>query len=595
MDVFSGVKLASGGELGFGVGEEEWGSGEREVLEDLARRTEGLVDLFVARFGEPASIEERKTPNLGEEGLPWMGSGSQPLASDGLIFGGIGAVQRHSLRDVSLWMRQIYTYGEQAYGVKDNPLRERRKRRRRTPSRQPKTANGDLKASENAERGDLRRTTERMRAAEHEATDNKSDVELPLESRPEIDSRTASHDPTTTTEEIPTLVIDETHPGIPPPIISGAEQNIRKSARQTGPEAEQDESGNAEAVDEPTNALGIPDQYMKYLTFGLSTLGKPKVPSTSRRMSGTSAKEPTTRTKTGGSKSSKAIRPIINEEDEPPPSMTQVEPMPEGEAIRSKLATQIRQENRGHFVIGLKGNLLELDELSSDDDQTENLSDEGDLGLEADGSRIVLRTVQVEVVPRDDNEETSANEGSVARTDESLMNNYKRLRVVLYVHRPFMYCFLFKDRTSSLQWIQFYKSLHRNLVPIHKPLLSSTSAEKVTQRIENSHTLLSEDDGSLSERDANKNKPQSKRSSSSPIYSLIYDPRRLTLHTSILNIPEPGTPAAEGIFTGILKPSETPAWTRIEALNVHSQILNTLASVKNSRNELERMSRTSRG
>jgi hypothetical protein len=35
VDIYNGVKLAAGGELGIGVGEEEWGSGEREVLEDF--------------------------------------------------------------------------------------------------------------------------------------------------------------------------------------------------------------------------------------------------------------------------------------------------------------------------------------------------------------------------------------------------------------------------------------------------------------------------------------------------------------------------------------------------------------------------------
>jgi hypothetical protein len=35
VDIFGGLKLAAGGELGYGVGEEDWGSGDREVLEDL--------------------------------------------------------------------------------------------------------------------------------------------------------------------------------------------------------------------------------------------------------------------------------------------------------------------------------------------------------------------------------------------------------------------------------------------------------------------------------------------------------------------------------------------------------------------------------
>ena len=52
VEIFNGLKLAAGGELGIGVGEEDWGSGEREVLEGFIGRTEGLVDLVVARFGD---------------------------------------------------------------------------------------------------------------------------------------------------------------------------------------------------------------------------------------------------------------------------------------------------------------------------------------------------------------------------------------------------------------------------------------------------------------------------------------------------------------------------------------------------------------
>lgn len=60
-EVFSALKLSAGGELGIGVGEEEWGSGEREVLEDFIRRTSGLIDIVVSRFG----AGEHRDPQLG--------------------------------------------------------------------------------------------------------------------------------------------------------------------------------------------------------------------------------------------------------------------------------------------------------------------------------------------------------------------------------------------------------------------------------------------------------------------------------------------------------------------------------------------------
>lgn len=142
MDIFNGLKLAAGGELGIGVGEEEWGSGEREVLEDFVRRTDGLVDLIVSRFGD--SKEDERTmdsPTL----LPgssiikertvdeWQGGRQHPKPSDGVIFSGIGAITRSSIKDVSSWVELLHQYGQHAYGVQDNPAAARKKRRGKPP------------------------------------------------------------------------------------------------------------------------------------------------------------------------------------------------------------------------------------------------------------------------------------------------------------------------------------------------------------------------------------------------------------------------------------------------------------------------------
>ena len=65
--VFAGIKIAACGELGIGVGEEERGSGEREVLEGFVERTEGLVDLVVSKFG-PSDVElDADSPTKEEE------------------------------------------------------------------------------------------------------------------------------------------------------------------------------------------------------------------------------------------------------------------------------------------------------------------------------------------------------------------------------------------------------------------------------------------------------------------------------------------------------------------------------------------------
>ena len=74
--------------------------------------------------------------------------------------------------------------------------------------------------------------------------------------------------------------------------------------------------------------------------------------------------------------------------------------------------------------------------------------------------------------------------------------------------------------------------------------------------------------------------------SSQPICDLVYDPSNLTVHTTIPNIPEPGLTADE-IAAG--------PWTRIEALSVHSQILNTFTSTRRNTAEFERTCKTSRG
>ena len=118
-----------------------------------------------------------------------------------------------------------------------------------------------------------------------------------------------------------------------------------------------------------------------------------------------------------------------------------------------------------------------------------------------------------------------------------------------------------------------YKSLHHQLGPLQQSLLSSTSPAKVHQRL----------------RDAGAPQSTTSLDNPQPIYDLVYDPHSLTVHTTIPSIPESGTAAAEGLLAA------ESSWTRIEALNVHSQILNTHLSTRRHLSELERTSKTSRG
>ncbi|KAL4881462.1 hypothetical protein BJY04DRAFT_58542 [Aspergillus karnatakaensis] len=147
VEMYNGIKLSAGGELGVGVGEEEWGSGEREVLEDFVFRTDGLVDLVVSRFGDQHdSPENTQTANKpeGDAENQWLGSEAYPRPSDGVIFCGVGAITRQSLVSVSQWMEWIYRYGVDAYGVGEDPTSPRpRKRRKRQRATLPGRVTGD--------------------------------------------------------------------------------------------------------------------------------------------------------------------------------------------------------------------------------------------------------------------------------------------------------------------------------------------------------------------------------------------------------------------------------------------------------------------
>ncbi|KAL4996803.1 hypothetical protein BDV10DRAFT_171120 [Aspergillus recurvatus] len=134
VEMYNGIKLGAGGELGIGVGEEEWGSGEREVLEDFVSRTEGLVDLVVSRFGdpyEPSGSSQAASRPEGDAKSGWLGSDAYPRPSDGVIFTGVGAISKHSLVSISQWVEWIYRYGADAYGVSEDPTSPRRRKRKR--------------------------------------------------------------------------------------------------------------------------------------------------------------------------------------------------------------------------------------------------------------------------------------------------------------------------------------------------------------------------------------------------------------------------------------------------------------------------------
>lgn len=121
----------------------------------------------------------------------------------------------------------------------------------------------------------------------------------------------------------------------------------------------------------------------------------------------------------------------------------------------------------------------------------------------------------------------------------------------------------------------FYHSIHHQLGPLQRPLLVSTSPQRVFERLS----------------EASIPKSTTPTSSSEPIWDLVYNPANLAVHTTIPNIPELGVVSSRD--SG---PQATVApWTRAEALSVHLQILNTYSSTRRCSWDLERTCKTGRG
>jgi hypothetical protein len=267
--------------------------------------------------------------------------------------------------------------------------------------------------------------------------------------------------------------------------------------------------------------------------------------------------------------------------------MRQIEPEPDVDPeaeLEERFRTQVRLEENGHFLVGLKGELTEESQLESDDEE--------------DGSwnqRTLLRTLFVEVTkPLEPESEIDAS--PLVETPRSTIAPHfglklSRTRVVVYVHRPFIYTFLFSPRTESLSLPGFYRNIHTFFAPLHKPLSASTSPARVASRI------------AVAASDAATSSVTDNKSDTQPIFDLVYDPRNLTIHASIPNIPMPGSLAAEGLSVapgGSILPE---GWSRAEALNVHSAILEIIRSTRKmpgvigegGERELERSVKTSRG
>ncbi|KAH8166632.1 hypothetical protein CIB48_g1613 [Xylaria polymorpha] len=421
-NIYRGIKIAACGELGVGVGEENRGSGEREVLEGFVGRVEGLTDLVVSR---------------------------------------------KSLRDITYWMEDVYTWGENAYGVKESPTSTRQTRKRRKS--------------------------------------------IPIDT-------------------------DGSKSQLQPPSDKTTPPGHGSSTRDITPQDPDRPESTELAQDEGAADEGGMNKFMSYLKMGYGT-----------HWSLGSSEE--------GARSS-------------PPTKEDAQP------TKVSGPTSHKPPDSGNYLIGLLG---DMEESNADENERENQPDNR-VETSEYNARIPLRTLIVEL---DDGERTEAqqvedlgnqsteftwtNSGNKDPTnpnsqfDSQDRNKTQKVRVVVYVNKPFVFAFLFRNRTDSLAWEGLYRSLHHQLAPLRKPLAMSTAYRP--------------------------SKPDVGEKASH-IFDLIWDPKAMTVHSTIPNIPTPVEMSREDV---------APVWSRAEAVNTHNQILNMYAATLNDYSELERTCKTSRG
>ncbi|KAG0136567.1 hypothetical protein HOY82DRAFT_550301 [Tuber indicum] len=138
-----GIKMA-GGRPG-----KEMGNEEREFLKGWADKgkSKGLVDLVASRFGEP--LEEAKNTKGSEShsGFWFWNSSNKPSApstatkkgqqgpafimpQDGCVLPGTGALDSRSIRDVAIYLSELYQYGEETFSRPSASSRQRKTRNR---------------------------------------------------------------------------------------------------------------------------------------------------------------------------------------------------------------------------------------------------------------------------------------------------------------------------------------------------------------------------------------------------------------------------------------------------------------------------------
>lgn len=486
--IFAGINIAASGELGIGVGEEERGSGEREVLEGLVGRIDGLVDLVVSKFGS-VDVNGKEPKRM------WLGTGQDPGPEDGAIFLGTGALSRKSVRDVAHWMEDLYTWGENAYGVIDSPTATRRSRKTKKATAAPRVKSPDLLPP----RPPIRPNGSRSDSGSGSGGSSRSTRTLAERRGQEIGTVEEAKQPSSSQSDVPA------------------------SAQEDGD--------------------GHLDKLMTYMKLGYGTywsIGKSEASSSvdKDQLSALAALQ-------SGESSQRLY----------------------GKAPKPKQV----DDDVGHFLVGLMG---DVDEAGSDTDERREPDDIA--GVESN-ARTMLRTVHVELektgkdraeadVVKDlgslTNEVTPLGANDVSSNPlfgNQDSNKASKLRVVVYVNKPFIFTFLFELRTDSLAWNSFYRSLHLQMGPLQKPLLSSIQYRPERPDV---------------------------GSAAANIYDLVWDVEAMTVHSTIPNIPD---------HTQMSQPNAQLAWSRVEAMNTHMQLLNIFNLTRPEMNQLERTCKTNRG
>ncbi|KAL2758671.1 hypothetical protein ACRALDRAFT_2052144 [Sodiomyces alcalophilus JCM 7366] len=512
-NVFNGINLAASGELGIGVGEEERGSGEREVLEGLVGRVEGLVDLVVSRFGSHDFEADEVTTDEASRGQ-WLGTGQEPGPDDGAIFLGTGALSRESLRDVTHWMEDIYTWGEHAYGIIESPTSTRPGRRaKKSKTRHVAPHSPDVLAKPPS-----------LPLSDGTGAISNAAVTTTLTPAPITTATTTTNVTTTTTT-----------------LAERSGQNIGTVGAPGGAEP-QDQAYASEAAD------GHLDKLMSYMKLGYGTywaVGNKSSESSTQDASRTAA----TKTNQRASQKSRVVK--------------------------------VADDTTGYYLIGLLGRVEEgigadVEEDRSSDESAENsrtmvrtahveLEESAMTFTERDVVRELISTTPT-VTPGQGTptvDDSTATSGSTS--EKQVQNGRTKVRVVVYVNKPFIFTFLFRLHTDSLAWDTLYRSLHYQMAPLRKPLLASTKYRPERPDV-------------------------GPRGAS--IREIIWDPVAMTVHNTIPNIPDPTEPPAA--WSSDASAAEA-LWTRAEAMNTHMQLLNTYSVTRSEAAELERTCKTNRG